>query len=409
LPQELVDKYKLHYGDILFSNINSDFHLGKTAVFRLKGMTLIHGMNLLLIRANHKIITSDFLNYLFKYYRLSGNFIAIAQHAVNQSSINQAKLKNLDIPLPPLREQHRIVNKIEELFTKLDAGIDALNKVKAQLKRYRQAVLKAAMEGRLVSTDGEEASFRNERWQTIESVIVSLDQGWSPKCDKQAADGGEWGVIKTTAVQALQYMESENKRLPDALEPRQNLELKAGDLLVTRAGPRWRVGVSCLVRSTRPHLMLCDKVYRLRCNTYVARPGYLELVLNAPQIKDAINDLKTGISDSGVNLTQKRFKALQIPVPTVELQAKIESEVQRMWSLADAAASNAIQNGLRSQRLRQAILKRAFEGKLVPQDPADEPAEKLLERIKSEKETLAGDKKITKRKRKGKTKQMRLI
>ncbi|MHA1206336.1 MAG: hypothetical protein ACTSSO_02070, partial [Candidatus Hodarchaeales archaeon] len=254
----------------------------------------------------------------------------------------------------------------------LDEAIDNLNRVKANLKRYKASVLKAAVEGTLINTTKENTSFHIINWQPIELALVSLDQGWSPKCDRLQANEREWGVIKTSAVQALQYIEWENKRLPPPLEPRQHLELQKKDLLVTRAGPRKRVGVCCLVRSTRSKLILCDKVYRLRCNYEVARPGYLELVLNAPQIKEAINELKTGISDSGVNLTQKRFKALKIPLPSVELQIQIESEVQRLWSIVDQVTLNTTEGSARCQRLRQSILKKAFSGNLVAQVENDE-------------------------------------
>ncbi|GAH48978.1 unnamed protein product, partial [marine sediment metagenome] len=151
LTKDLISKFNLIPGDILFSHINSDAHLGKTALFDFENITVLHGMNLLLIRPTKSCAYSKFLNYFFHWLRFNGKFISIAQHAVNQSSINQKKLKNLSITLPPLPEQHRIVAKIEELFTKLDAGVEALKHAQVQLKRYRQAVLKAAVEGRLTA------------------------------------------------------------------------------------------------------------------------------------------------------------------------------------------------------------------------------------------------------------------
>ena len=95
VTDEEIKKYKLLRGDILFSHINSDLHLGKSAVFQDDSIELLHGMNLLLIRPIKDFVHSKFLNYLFNNYRNLGLFISIAQHAVNQSSINQTKLKNL--------------------------------------------------------------------------------------------------------------------------------------------------------------------------------------------------------------------------------------------------------------------------------------------------------------------------
>ena len=281
--------------------------------------------------------------------------------------LSGARAKQIPIPIAPLNEQKCIVAEIEKQFSRLDEAVDNLKRVKANLKRYKASVLKAAVEGKLINNTKDNKSFHIEKWQPIGTALLSLDQGWSPKCDRQKANESEWGVIKTTAVQTLQFMEWENKRLPESLEPRQHLELQKNDLLVTRAGPRKRVGVCCLIRSTRSNLMLCDKVYRLRCNHDVARPGYLELVLSSPQIKEVINELKTGISDSGVNLTQKRFKALRIPLPSIEIQMQIESEVQRLWSISDSFTLSTTEGSVRCQRLKQSILKKAFSGKLVSQ------------------------------------------
>jgi len=264
------------------------------------------------------------------------------------------------IPVAPLPEQRRIVAEIEKQFTRLEAGVAALRRVQANLKRYRAAVLKAACEGRLVPT---EAAWPQKQ---IATAIETMDQGWSPKCESEPSDSDTtWAVIKTTAIQNLRFLEDENKTLPAALKPRAHLELVPGDLLVTRAGPRSRVGVACLVKSTRPRLMLCDKAYRLRCKPEVAHPAFLELVLNAPHIQDEVNKLKTGISDSGVNLTQKRFGEMLVPLPPLAEQTRIVAEVERRLSVVEELESVVTANLQRATRLRQSILQRAFTGNLL--------------------------------------------
>jgi type I restriction enzyme S subunit len=254
------------------------------------------------------------------------------------------------------------VAEIEKQFTRLDAGVSALKRVQANLKRYRAAVLKAACEGTLVETKA--------KWpqKQIVTAIQTMDQGWSPRCEREPSDNdATWAVIKTTAIQNLRFVEIENKKLPEALKPRPHLELQAGDLLVTRAGPRNRVGVACLVKSTRPRLMLCDKAYRLRCKPNVAHPAFLELVLNTPHIVDEVNKLKTGISDSGVNLTQKRFGELLIPLPPLAEQKRIVEEVERRLSVVEELEAVVSSNLQRATRLRQSILQKAFSGNLVAQ------------------------------------------
>jgi len=356
-PEDLK-KYLLKPGDIVISRAGSV------------------GVSYLLTDADNAVFASYLIRfrpneplnkkYVYYYLKSPDYWKAIGKSTLGIAvpNVNAIKLSKVKIPIAPVEEQKRIVAEIEKQFSRLDEAVENLKRVKANLKRYKASVLKAAVEGKLIDiTEGSE-SFHFDKWQTIGSALLTLDQGWSPKCDRQKANESEWGVIKTSAVQTLQFIDYENKRLPKSLEGRQHLELQRNDLLVTRAGPRKRVGVCCLVRDTRSKLILCDKVYRLRCNPEVVRSGYLELVLNAPQIQKAINEIKTGISDSGVNLTQKGFKKLKIPLPRLELQVQIESEVQRLWSIADRVALNTTEGNVRCQRLRQSILKKAFSGRL---------------------------------------------
>ena len=121
LEEKYVKKYLLQKGDILFSHINSDRHLGKTGYADHDYDDLLHGMNLLLIRANPEVFDSEFLNRVFQYYRDIGVFIAICSRAVNQSSINQAKMKALELPLPPLPEQKKIAHVLSTVQRAIEA------------------------------------------------------------------------------------------------------------------------------------------------------------------------------------------------------------------------------------------------------------------------------------------------
>ncbi len=295
--------------------------------------------------------------------------------------LTKAAMGLIRIPLPPAAEQARIVAAIEEQFSRLDAGVTALERVRLNLKRARAAVLQAAVDGRLCAPAGRTA-LRSWRRLPVGDVISFLDQGWSPRCERAPSlDERSWGVIKTSAVQPMRFDGTQNKRLPAGLAPRTEYEVAAGDLLITRAGPRSRAGVCCLVRESRSQLMICDKVYRFRVANALMLPEFLELALNAPETVSKIDSIKTGMSDSGVNLTQKTFQALEVPVPAVGEQAMIVAEVERELSKLEVLDQLLVRIARRSDRLRSAVLAKAFSGKLVPQDPADEPAPTLLERI----------------------------
>lgn len=219
---------------------------------------------------------------------------------------------------------------------------------------------------------------------TIDELLAPLDdgrlihQGWSPQCDREPAPDGTWGVLKTTAIQAGAFQPSESKRLPAALAPKPLLEVRSGDLLLTCAGPRARCGVACLVRETPARLMVSGKMYRFRVNPDHIDPRFLEYLLLSPDRVDAIDQLKTGISESGLNLTHSRFRSLVLPVAPRAEQERIVAAIEEAFSKLDAGEA-----GLRSvrqllKRMREAILAAAVTGRLVPQDPADTSVAELL-------------------------------
>lgn len=131
-----VGRYRVEKGDILLSHINSEPHLGKSAIYEGSPPILIHGMNLLLIRARKDSLNPYFLNYLFNFYRLKGIFIGLASRAVGQSSINQGRIKTLKIFHPPLPEQRniaRVLSTIQRAVEQQDKIIGATKKLKKSL------------------------------------------------------------------------------------------------------------------------------------------------------------------------------------------------------------------------------------------------------------------------------------
>lgn len=210
-------------------------------------------------------------------------------------------------------------------------------------------------------------------WRTvyIEDVFaeqengVKLSQGWSPQCLKTPAPENSWGVLKTTSIQAGYFLESENKQLPHTLQPRKHLEVKEGDILITCAGPRNRCGVACLVKRTRKKLIISGKMYRFRANENIAMPEFIEMFLQTQRAWFAIDKMKTGGSDSGLNLTHSRFKKLEIPLPPLPEQHAIVSKIEELFSELENGKQQ-LQTALQQLKVyRQSLLKAAFEGKLT--------------------------------------------
>ena len=119
LSSDQKSKYKINKNDILFSHINSLEHLGKTAIYE-GNQEIYHGVNLLLIRAND-LVLPKYLRYFFIFLRNSGYWIINGKQAINQASVNQADIKNLQIPVPSLQEQEEIVERLDKIFSTLEA------------------------------------------------------------------------------------------------------------------------------------------------------------------------------------------------------------------------------------------------------------------------------------------------
>ena len=234
-------------------------------------------------------------------------------------------------------------------------------------------------------------------WNQIVDLLAEnpngklFQQGWSPQCHNHPAPNDHWGVLKTTAIQDGEFWEHENKELPESLEPRPHIEVCEGDILMTCAGPRNRCGVVCFVKKTRQKLLMSGKMYRFRTNSQLLDSKYLEGFIRSHHAQHAIDTMKTGISDSGLNLTHGRFAELMIPLAPLNEQKRIVAKIEELFSELDngIAALKTAREQLKVYR--QAVLKHAFEGKLTAKwreknaDKLESP-EQLLARIQQERE-----------------------
>jgi type I restriction enzyme, S subunit len=372
-------------GDFLFSRANTIELIGACLIVHQTQRKLLLSDKIL--RFSFAGGFRNWINWILK-SRL-GRLQIEALSTGNQESmrnIGQKQIGRICVPVPPLNERHRIVAKIEELFSELDNGIEALTTARQQIAVYRLTLLDHAVSGSLLVSRGLcKTPFDRSAWKPLSEIVSELGQGWSPRCLNRPSSGNDvWAVITTTAIQHGSFQDGENKELPAQLQPRPHLTITVGDILVTRAGPRKRVGVVCLVRKCRPRLMLCDKAYRLQVRTDRVLPEWLEFVLNSPRVLQEIEELKTGISDSGVNLTQDRFLALNVPIPSLEQQEQTVKILETAMSQVANMENQVETTLLQAVALRQSILKQAFSGQLVAHDPTDEPASVLLEHIRAE-------------------------
>jgi len=149
ISEEEIERFKIREGDILINHINSEKHLGKSAIYKGIPALILHGMNLLLIRVNKKKCEASYLNSLFKFYRLKGVFVGLAARAVGQASINQGKMRSITISLPPLSEQKAIA----EILSTIDRKIESEESYKKSLDELFKTLLENLMTGRIRVVD----------------------------------------------------------------------------------------------------------------------------------------------------------------------------------------------------------------------------------------------------------------
>lgn len=203
-----------------------------------------------------------------------------------------------------------------------------------------------------------------------------IDQGWSPKCEAFPSHSDDiWAALKTTAIQDGWFEQQHTKQLPEHLEPKPALEVRAGDLLLTCAGPRVRCGVICKVDHVRPRLFISGKMYRFRPNEDAVDGNYLLGVLRSPDLRHAIDQIKTGGNESGLNLTQDRFMGLEFPLPPIPEQRRIVKKLETLSARSKQARTHLTAIKSLVGRYKQAVLKSAFCGDLTADWRAITPPE----------------------------------
>ncbi|ELQ6170233.1 restriction endonuclease subunit S [Cronobacter dublinensis] len=262
----------------------------------------------------------------------------------------------------------RISQYFDTLFT-TEASIDALKQTILQLavmgklvpqdpndepasellKRIEQEKAQLVKEGKikkqkqLPPVSDDEKPFElpiGWEWCRIGEIIANMDAGWSPACSPEPSPNEDiWGVLKTTAVQSLEYREQENKTLPNSKLPRPQYEVHDGDILVTRAGPKNRVGVSCLVEKTRPKLMISDKIIRFNLILNDISAKYISLCLNRGVTADYLEASKSGMAESQMNISQENLRSAPIALPPTAIQLKVISTIEDFFKVCDQLKS----------------------------------------------------------------------
>ncbi|PGM59908.1 restriction endonuclease subunit S [Bacillus sp. AFS053548] len=240
--------------------------------------------------------------------------------------------------------------------------LEKIKKEKEQLIKEK----KIKKEQPLTQIIDEEQPFdlpRGWEWIRLGDIIYSTDAGKSPKCNDEPTMGDNWGVIKTTAIQKGNFLESHNKVLPQDFGISESYVIKKGDVLITRAGPKNRVGIVCCVENITKNLILSDKTIRLSLPNNLVLNRYISLALNSPSIRPFIESKMTGMAESQVNISQNNMRLFVIPLPPLNEQKRISEKVDKLMTFCNELEVNIEQSRKERENLMKAVLQEAFKVK----------------------------------------------
>jgi type I restriction enzyme S subunit len=330
-----------------------------------------------------------------------------ATSSITVKHLSSRTIAEIPLPLPPLAEQHRIVSTVDEHLSRLDASIAGLKRVQALTPQYNAAVLNAAFDGPVSKSSGTKRDLSPEAeesegwpaglehirrtcsrrthsgWPLVSALAFTTDSGYgtSDKCEYLAKGPP---VLRIPNIVSGRIDLGDVKRARREHGWAESDALAPGDLLVIRTnGSRSLIGRSAVVSvPIQPPHYYASYLIRLRLLPDPVLWAWIGMWWSSPKARELLEAM-AATSAGQYNVSLAKLRTLEIPLPTKSKAMRIIAEVEHRRSVADAMRNEVHTLLSHAASLRQSILKRAFDGKLVPQDPTDEPASVLLERIRS--------------------------
>jgi type I restriction enzyme S subunit len=386
---------------------------------------------------------------------------AVDYHSVvngtTRLKLTQSAMRQMFIPLAPFSEQNRIVAIIEQQFSRLDSGVASLHSAKAKTKQYRASLLKSAVEGELTkdwraehpaSETGAELlkrilDERRARWEEEQLAkmrekgitpkdgtwkqayegpqepdvpnLLELPEGWcwatveqllqEPPCNGISIKGSDrppgFPALKLSAMSDFGFDYDDRRYIPISNDTAESLAIQKGDFFVSRGnGSLHLVGRGTLAQTPPECIVFPDTIIRLRFINISLLRYFIACIWSSSFVRKQI-ETKARTTAGIYKISQADVKSFILPLPPLSEQEQIVAEVEAQLSnIAQLEAT--IEADLRkAERDRQSILQEAFAGRLVPQDPNDEPASVLLERIREERKQREESEKVVRASRKG--------
>jgi len=401
-----------HVGDVLFT---TEAPLGEVALAPEQQFSLAQRM--MILRPNPNLLESSFLLYQIKNEEFQSKLKTTGTGST-VTGVSSRNFQPLELLIAPLNEQKRIVATIEALRERSQKARSALLAIPELCNKFRQSVLAAAFRGDLTAAwreqnpDVEPASVLLERistelgqnfndvqseidradsliptswaWARLKVIVKKIQPGNNFLCPEVPVTDNTVGLVKISAVTWGKFNPKETKTIADPSKVDPNLFIQPGDLLVTRANTLELVGASVVVDEIHYKIMLSDKVWRV--DVLEVDKNYINFYLRSKDGRKEIESRATGNQLSMRNISQNAFKEIVIAIPPLEEQKEIVQQIASCFNSVDHIKQQYLETKDYLDHLDRSILAKAFRGELVEQDPNDEPASVLLDRIRADRE-----------------------
>lgn len=322
------------------------------------------------------------------YYLCTENFVQDLLSMASATTIaivNKSKMESCAFPLPPLSEQQRIVERIEELFAKLDEAKERLQEVADSFAVRKAAILHKAFTGELTKQWRRENGVSDESWEEITwgSFIEKIEAGKNWNALGRPPKNGEFGVVKVSAVTWGEFLEDESKTCTEESQWNEEKRISVGDFLFSRANTIQLVGNCVIVKDVKRKLMLSDKILRFSLSERVY-DFFALWYTRTSSYRKQIESVASGNQDGMRNISQNNMKMIIFPLPTLPEQHEIVRLIDDLLA-RERAAQQAAEQALASiDLMKKSILARAFRGELGTNKASEASALELLKQVLAE-------------------------
>jgi len=346
-------------GDVIVSTVRT--YLQAIAPIERPPENLIVSTGFAVVRPT-AIIDHRFCKYVLRENRFLWE-VESRSVGVSYPAINASDLGDIHVGLPPIDAQRIIANYLDRETTRTDGLIVEKERMLALLDERRAALISRIVTRGLDSNAPLKSSGQEwlgeipAHWELdrLKFHLVGIEQGWSPQCDNSPAEADEWGVLKVGAVNAWSFNPSENKRLPDDIEPLPEYEIRPGDVLMSRANTAQLLGSASYVQEVDSKLLLCDKLYRLDVDDTTLDREYLVAFMRARPGRFQLEREASGTSGSMQNIGQDTVQNAWITIPPLDEQKRISRTVKQIHEKV-AQMEDALCNSVKLLRERRSAL-----------------------------------------------------